>query len=123
MEGDYNTSKVFTYLKIFRTQQKVIFSEMTFIAPSSRNCSGNNFYNTKFENFGIFLRIWGVKFRNFTITAKGHFRGFDFYNTKYTPPHPLGDKPLGDRALLIGFKSRDQRLSTLISADSVAPNT
>ena len=41
----------------------------------------------------------------------------------YTPPHPLGDKPLGDRALLIGWKSRDQRLLTLISADSVAPNT
>ena len=40
------------------------------------------------------------------------------YVTVYAPPHPLGD-----RALLIGGKSRDQRLSTLISADSVAPNT
>ena len=62
--------------------QKVIFADLTFITPSCRNWSGNDFYNTKLENLGFFLRIWGVKFRNFTISAKGHFRGFDFYKTK-----------------------------------------
>ena len=61
--------------------QKVIFADLTFIRPSSRNLSGNDFYNTKFENFGFFyvFVVW-----NFTISAKGHFRGFDFYNTKFS---------------------------------------
>ena len=45
------------YSKIFRILQKVIFEEMTFITPSSRNWSGNDFYNTEFENLGFFLRI------------------------------------------------------------------
>ena len=71
----------FIVLENFSNSAKVIFADFTFITPSSRNWSGNDFYNTRFENL-FFLRICGVKFRNFTISAKGHFRGFDFYKTK-----------------------------------------
>ena len=40
----------------FKTQfvQKVIFADLTFITPSCRNWSGNDFYNTKLENLGFF---------------------------------------------------------------------
>ena len=47
---------------------------MTFITPSSK--IWDFFYIFKVKNFGF----W----RNFAISAKGHFRGFHFYNTKYT---------------------------------------
>ena len=61
------------------------------ITPSSRkNLSGNKFYKTKYSK--IFRILQKVIFaetrfhctRKFFEFSKGHFRGFDFYNTKFS---------------------------------------
>ena len=43
---------------------------MKFITPITRNCSGNDFYNNKHSNFGIFLRIF------YLISVFGQILGF-----------------------------------------------
>ena len=66
--------------KIFRILQKVIFAEMTFIRPITP------FSNTFYKKMFRFLENDRYKPNHFisAICAKGHFRGFDFYNNKFS---------------------------------------
>ena len=85
----YLKKKIFRFCFGFKTHylQKVIFADLTFIRPITRNWSGNDFYKTNHPKNRIFLRILAENssFRsNFPISAKGHFCGFDFYKTNHS---------------------------------------